>query len=807
MDSAQVLARFEAERQALALMDHPAIATVFDGGTTVEGRPYFAMEYVKGEPITSYCDRFRLSTRARLELFAHVCEGVQHAHQKGVIHRDLKPSNVLVAVQDDHAAPKIIDFGVAKATSQSLTERSLFTELGVMIGTPEYMSPEQAELGALDIDTRTDIYALGVLLYSLLTGALPFDRENLRQAGLAEIQRVIREKEPQRPSTRITQAGSSSTDAARNRQTEPRRLASELRGDLDWITMRALEKDRTRRYQTANALAADVRRHLNNEPVTAGPPSALYRTGKLVRRHRGAFVGAALVLLALVAGVIGTSWAWLRAMRAEKQARQQAAIAEAVNAFLNRDLLAAVAPSARQGQGKDVTMREVLDAAARRIDDASKPGGRLADEPLVEAAIRTTLGSTYRDLGVLPAAEPHLERALELSRRAAGAGDVQVARAQAQLGMLYWRQGRHDEAEPLYRSSLATIKRVLGPEHSETLAYEMNLANLLRAQGRYSDAEPIYVHNLEAKRRVLGPDDQGTLDAMGNLANHYQETGRYEKAEKLHRQTLQGYRRSQGEKAPATVQAMNNLANDLGLLGRIEEAAPLMQRTLDLKIELYGADHPSTLNSVNNLAELSAQLGHDAEAERLHRQALEGRTRVLGPNHVRTIESMGLLATTLAVRGRLQEAERLAATSATTATTVLGEGHPVTLAAQESRARAFISLRRAAEAEAILRRQLAILDERKKRGEDAGEGDALADGLHVQLGMALAAQGRRAEAEPLLLEAIPRLPAHEAATRRAIQFLVRFYDDWTRAQPDAARTARAAEWQAKLEAGAAIAGR
>jgi non-specific serine/threonine protein kinase/serine/threonine-protein kinase len=286
MDSAQVIARFEAERQALALMDHPAIATVFDGGTTPQGRPYFAMEYVKGEPITVYCDRHQLSTKERLGLFTQVCEGVQHAHQKGIIHRDLKPSNVLVTIQDDRPVPKIIDFGVAKATARQLTERSLFTELGILIGTPEYMSPEQAEMGVLDIDTRTDIYALGVLLYELLTGVLPFDSRELRQAGLSEIQRIIREKDPSRPSTRISRDGPGSTEAAKNRHTEPRRLVSELRGDLDWITMRALEKDRTRRYQTANALAMDVRRHLNDEPAAAGPPSASYRAIKFMRRHR-----------------------------------------------------------------------------------------------------------------------------------------------------------------------------------------------------------------------------------------------------------------------------------------------------------------------------------------------------------------------------------------------------------------------------------------------------------------------------------------------------------------------------------------
>ena len=402
MDTREVIARFEAERQALALMNHPNIAGVFDAGATPEGRPYFAMEYVHGIPITEYCDKQRLSIRERLTLFVDVCAGVQHAHQKGIIHRDIKPSNVLVTTQDEKHTPKIIDFGVAKATSQRLTERTVFTELGQLIGTPEYMSPEQAEMTNLDIDTRTDVYSLGVLLYELLAGERPFDSKALRAAGLAEIQRTLREDEPPRPSSRISSLGAGSTVSATNRRVDSRGLAKALEGDLDWITMKALEKDRVRRYETAHALALDIERHLNDEPVLAGPPSGLYRVKKLFHRHRGPFLAAAAIVLALVAGVIGTSWALLKAVRAERQAaasaveaRRQTAIAQSVNAFLNEDLLAVARPSAARGQGKDVTMREVLDVAAERIDESSKTGGRFAGEPLVEAQIRSTLGDTY----------------------------------------------------------------------------------------------------------------------------------------------------------------------------------------------------------------------------------------------------------------------------------------------------------------------------------------------------------------------------------------------------------------------------
>ena len=307
MDTKQVLARFESERQALALMDHPAVAKVFDAGTTPDGRPYFAMEYVQGVPLTEYCDRHKLTTRARLELFRKVCDGVQHAHQKAIIHRDLKPSNVLVAIQDEKPMPKIIDFGVAKATAQRLTEQTVYTELGALIGTPEYMSPEQAEMTGQNIDTRTDVYSLGVMLYEMLVGALPFEPKELRSAGFDEIRRKIREDDPPRPSTRVSSLGERSTITAKNRQTDPSRLQSQLRGDLDWITMKALEKDRTRRYGSPAELASDLGRHLGDEPVLASPPSTVYRARKFVRRHRvGVAVTAAGVLVLLAFAVTMT---------------------------------------------------------------------------------------------------------------------------------------------------------------------------------------------------------------------------------------------------------------------------------------------------------------------------------------------------------------------------------------------------------------------------------------------------------------------------------------------------------------------
>jgi serine/threonine protein kinase/Tfp pilus assembly protein PilF len=771
MDTGQVVARFEAERQALALMSHPSIASIFDGGATEDGRPYFAMELVHGDPLTEYCDKHRLMVRERLNLFLQVCDGVQHAHQKGIIHRDIKPSNILVTIRDDKPVPKIIDFGVAKATSQRLTEKTLYTQLGQWMGTPVYMSPEQAEMTGADVDTRTDVYALGVVLYELLAGALPFDPAELKRAGFDGFRRILRETEPPKPSSRVHTLGRTPADPAGTRRLELSALERELRGDLDWITMKALEKDRVRRYETAHALALDVRRHLDDEPVIAGPPSSMLRA---VNAERQAANDAA-------------------------EARRQTAIAEAVNDFLNEDLLAAVAPSANRGQGKDVTMREALAVAAERIDKASTDSGRFANQPLVEASIRLTIADTYRELGEYSAAEPHVRRALDLRLETLGEEHPESAAAMNDLALLRWRQGRLDEAEPLYRRAYEIGQRVLGEDHIDTLAYEMNLANLYRWQGRFQEAESLYEHNLEAKLRVLGAEDPSTLDTMGNLANHFQETGRYERAEALHRQALETRRRVQGEKAPRTVSEMNNLANDLALLGRLEEAEPLTRRALELKTELYGGDHPSTLNSVSNLGELNGQLGRDAEAELLHRQALEVRARVLGPSHPRTLLSKERLAATLSNRGRFAEAERLAAEAVAQSTESLGVQDASTLSAQDTRARALLGLGRAGEAESILRRQLAVLEEKRDRGEDPAVDDALAHELRVHLGMTLTELGRRTEAEALLLESIPELPPRDAATSRALEFLVRFYEEWDSEQPHLGHAARAAEWRQRLK--------
>ncbi len=385
MDTKQVIGRFEAERQALAMMEHPNIARVLDGGATATGRPYFVMELVRGIPITQFCDEHRLSPEKRLELFMDVCAAVQHAHQKGVIHRDIKPSNVLVTLHDHRGVPKVIDFGVAKATQQELTEKTIFTRFNEFIGTPEYMSPEQAQMSGLDIDTRSDIYSLGVLLYELLTGQTPLNGRELVSGGYDLMRRRICEEEPLKPSTRFsTLSEEDKTTVASRRKTDPDQLRSLIRGELDWVVMKAMEKDRGRRYPSAAAMAEDVQRYLDNEPVTAAAPSVLYRLKKFGQRHRTPVTMGILAVVLLLISVGVSNYYAIRARRAERQAVHEAAVADAVNRFLNEDLFAQAA--AGGVPDPDLRVRTLLDRATSRIEN------RFDAEPLVESAIHTTLG-------------------------------------------------------------------------------------------------------------------------------------------------------------------------------------------------------------------------------------------------------------------------------------------------------------------------------------------------------------------------------------------------------------------------------
>jgi serine/threonine protein kinase/tetratricopeptide (TPR) repeat protein len=484
MDTKQVIARFEAERQALAMMDHANIARVLDAGATATGRPYFVMELVRGVPIDEYCDTHTLETSARLRLFVDVCRAVQHAHQKGIIHRDLKPTNVLITSYDGIPVPKIIDFGVAKATNQKLTERTLFTEFHQVIGTPEYMSPEQAEMSGLDVDTRSDIYSLGVLLYQLLTGSTPANPRDLRTAAYAEMTRMIREDEPQTPSTRISKLGVGGDTVAKHRSSDSRSLSRRLQGDLDWIVMKALEKDRTRRYDTASAFAADVARHLENQPVEAGPPGAWYRLSKFAHRNQKT-VAASLVLVIVVGlGLFGTSVGFVSA-RAE--ADRSGRISEAL-----QDVLATTGGDGAEG-------REELERVLVMVRET------FGADRATYATVLDTLVIRLRDAGDFEAAADLCRESLEVWREHEGVGHPNVAVTLARLGSILHAQGDSELAEQSLRESLALFGDATSSPGLEGLDGRLKLADLLTNQGEYAEADELLGEALSMLRASAAP--------------------------------------------------------------------------------------------------------------------------------------------------------------------------------------------------------------------------------------------------------------------------------------------------------------
>jgi serine/threonine protein kinase len=665
MDSRQVIARFEAERQALALMNHPHIARVLDAGATDSGRPYFVMELVKGVSITEFCDRNRLAPAARLRLFIDVCQAIQHAHHKGVIHRDIKPSNVLVTLHDGVPVVKVIDFGIAKATAHKLTERTLFTAHGQMIGTPAYMSPEQAEGNGLDIDTRSDVYALGVLLYELLTGTTPLEGTRLQQAGYAELQRLIREEEAPRPSTRLSALGDSATLLAGARGLDVKRLARLLAGDLDWVVMKALEKDRTRRYATPGGFAEDAERYLRREAVLARPPALAYRLKKFVQRNKAAVLTAAVVAAGLLAGIAVATWQAVCATRAEAAAVVAAgaegrakANAEArdeetraVLRFVERRVFGAAQPKGQAGGlGPTATLREALLAALPYVEKD------FANKPLIEARVRLMLGTSFGSLGDNRTAAEQFAAARALYIRHRGPHHPDTLVSMNNLATSYGALGRHAEARDLYEEVLTVHKATRGPDHSDTLRSMNNLGNSYHALGRHADALALHEQTLALRKARLGPNHPDTLGSMNNLANSYAALRWHAAALKLHEETLALRRATLGADHPDTLRSITNVANSYAALGRHDEALRLRRRTLPRMKTVLGHDHPDTLWAMNSLARSYEASGRHAETLELRRQALASREVALGPDHPDTLLNLWGVAESLTKQGRGAEA-------------------------------------------------------------------------------------------------------------------------------------------------------
>jgi tetratricopeptide (TPR) repeat protein len=643
------------------------------------------MELVRGIPITDYCDREQLSISERLELFVLVCRAIQHAHQKGIIHRDLKPSNILVTVIDGVAVPKVIDFGVAKATGASLSDRSVYTGFQQVVGTPLYMSPEQAELAGMDVDTRSDIYSLGVLLYELLTGTTPFAPGTFRQAAFDEVRRIIREQEPPKPSTRLSSLGATRTTVSANRKTDARQLDRSVRGELDWIVMKALEKDRRRRYETANDFAADVMRYLTDQPVQAGPPSAWYRFRKFASRNRVALVTSTLVATALVLGTAVSTWMAVRATQAQRVARQQrdaataareaegrarkraedaektaraeADKARAINEFLVNDLLVQANPESADREtnspADQVTLRQVLDRAAEKV------GTRFRGRPLLEAALRTALGDTYHGLGAWTESRKQATAALAIYEREKGPGAAETLNAAGRLGHALYHEDRHPEAEPLLRRSLDGLRHVLGDRHPDTLEAMGALASVYRSQGKLAEAESLFVKALDLSRQTLGEEHSDTLGKMNGLAVLYVDQGHLAQAEVLLAKALEVKRRVQGRERPSTRLAMHNLAVIYNKLGQPARAEPLRIELLEVTHRMKGEEHPDTLTCMNNLAVAYQKQGKSAEAEPLLVRALAGRCRILGEEHEETSYTKSLLGGSLLGQKKYAEAEPL----------------------------------------------------------------------------------------------------------------------------------------------------
>jgi eukaryotic-like serine/threonine-protein kinase len=803
LPSAELLRRFERESQALGRLQHPGIAQIYEAGVADTGcvadagfglQPYFAMEFVHGMPLGEYAESHRLTARQRLEIMAKICDAVEHAHQRGIIHRDLKPGNILV---DEAGQPKILDFGVARVTDSDV-QATRQTDVGQLIGTLAYMSPEQVTADPLELDTRSDVYALGVILYEVLANRLPYELSH----QLLEAVRAIREADPTRLSL----------------------ISRAYRGDVETIVAKALEKDKGRRYCSAAALATDIRRYLVDEPIMARPASTSYQLRKFARRHRALMTAIATVFLVLVAGVVVSTTEALRARRAEQTA-------QAVNEFLQNDLLAQASASTQAAPGtkpdRDLKVRTALDRAASKI------AGKFAKQPLVEASIRQTIGVTYKDLGLYSEGQQQMERAVALRRRLQGEENSETLVAMNELARLYMVAGRSKEAEQLLRKILQLRRRLSGEESPGTSEVMADLATVYTNEGKYAEAEPLYVKVMDIKHRTAGDENPDTLTTINNLGILYRREGKYQQAEALYRKVFEISRRVLGEEHPNTLISMNTLGLVYTYEHRFLEAEDLLIKTLEARRRILGPEHPSTLLTMNNLALVYMNEGKDSDAEALLTVTLSIRRRVSGPEHPDTLLAIDNLAQLYMDEGKYAQAEALLTGAPEISARVSGKDHHQTLVLKEELARVWNHAGKHSQAAELL---TAVLESRRRvAGNDDGytlraayflarvrleqqeyrsaeiilrptvmsyqiahPENWLGDECKSLLGVSLAGQKQYAAAEPFLISGYEEMKQRAATippnSRRYLEearkALVQFYQDWGKPE-------KAAEWRRK----------